>query len=70
MHVGRLIWDEWNTAHIALHHITPDQVEQACASKNVTLEGHHGRILLIGTADDNLVTVVLHQDTTDDVYYT
>lgn len=59
MEVKRLVWDEWNVPHIARHGITPDQVEEACRGRHITLAGHDERIILVGSAGGNLLTVIL-----------
>ena len=28
--ISELLWDDWNEAHIARHHITPEEVEEIC----------------------------------------
>ena len=32
MRIDRLIWDEWNIAHIARHNVSPEEVRQVCRS--------------------------------------
>ncbi|RLC92739.1 MAG: BrnT family toxin [Chloroflexi bacterium] len=33
MLIEELIWDERNEAHISRHHVTPEEVEQACSCR-------------------------------------
>ncbi|OGK38675.1 hypothetical protein A3F03_03545 [Candidatus Roizmanbacteria bacterium RIFCSPHIGHO2_12_FULL_41_11] len=58
--INKLIWDEWNTAHISRHHVAPDEVEQVCHGDYVTLETYKGRVIVIGpTKTGNLLFIVL-----------
>ena len=59
--IKRLIWDEWNTAHIARHHIVPEEVYEVCRDKPVVQQGtKRNRLVLLGnTSDDRLMNVVL-----------
>jgi hypothetical protein len=34
--VHRLIWDTWNSVHIARHDVIPDEVEEVCHGHPVT----------------------------------
>lgn len=46
--IRHLVWDKGNRAHIARHSVTPDEVEQVCASKFVAFDAHKGRFLIVG----------------------
>jgi hypothetical protein len=35
IHIRRLIWDDWNIAHIARHEVSPDEVEEVCDAEHV-----------------------------------
>lgn len=68
--IKRLIWDEWNTAHIARHKIIPDEVEKICHSDALVEEGHTGRLLIIGLAKSNkMITAIIDLEPEDGVYY-
>jgi uncharacterized DUF497 family protein len=60
IYVRELQWDEWNVAHIALHDVTPDEVEDVCRRSPVTSETYEDRIRAIGpTTGDRMLTVIL-----------
>jgi hypothetical protein len=71
MHVKRLIWDEWNVPHIAIHDVTPEEVEEICHGRHALREGYGGRLILIGrTNAGRLLAAILDPDTgEEDVYY-
>ena len=52
-----------DVAHIARHHVTPDEVEEVCHGHPEGLQGHKGRILLIGlTQSGRVLAVVLEPE--------
>ena len=66
----RLIWDEWNIAHIARHNVIPDEVEQVCFGDPVIQKGDKGRKLLTGPTDaGRMLSVVLDPEDEEGVYY-
>ena len=68
-YIGRLIWDDWNVAHIARHDVVPEEVEQVCHGHYIVREGYKGRIMLIGpTRAGRMLAVVLDPEA-DDTYY-
>jgi uncharacterized DUF497 family protein len=68
--VKKLIWDTWNLHHISRHHVTQEEVEDICHGSPLVLQGQQkSRLLLVGrTAEDRLVSVVLHSQG-QDIYY-
>ena len=68
--ITKLIWDAWNIAHIARHHVIPQEVEEACQGKIIILDGHHGRFIVIGlTQKKRLLAVVLDPEPEPGAYY-
>lgn len=68
--INRLIWDDWNIAHIARHQVTPAEVEAACHSDFIILEGKKGRLLLVGpSSEERLLSVALDPEPKKGVYY-
>lgn len=56
----KLIWDEWNVAHIARHKVTRLEVEEVVSGEPVFSESHTGRIRVIGhTIQKRVLTVIL-----------
>lgn len=46
--VNSLIWDDWNREHLTRHHISPEEVEEICHGKHLTVESYRRRILIMG----------------------
>lgn len=68
--IRKLLWDAWNTAHIARHNVTPDEVEQVCHADPVVQKGNKGRLLVFGPADSGkMLVVILDKEEEKDVYY-
>lgn len=58
--IRRLIWDDWNIAHIARHDVTPDEVEEVCHGDPMTSQTYKRRIRVIGpTETGRMLTVIL-----------
>jgi len=58
--VKRLVWDEWNGAHIARHDIIPEAVEEVCHNNPLVSRTYNDRLRLVGlTAEGEIVTVIL-----------
>ena len=67
--IKRLIWDEWNIAHIARHNVIPQEVQEVCERRPVERKGHKNRIFLIGHTEKNrMLTVILNQAEQENVY--
>lgn len=61
--IRKLIWDEWNVAHIARHKVVTEEVEGACHGDPLVQAGKKGRILLIGpTKEERIITVILDHE--------
>ena len=68
--IKRLIWDDWNVAHIAKHDVIPDEVDEVCQCDPLVQKGNHGRIVLIGpTMTDKILEVVLDPEPDKGIYY-
>ena len=67
--IRRLIWDDWNTAHIARHAVVPDEVEEVCRGDFIMREGHSERIMLIGPTEAGRLLAVILSDEGEDTYY-
>ena len=68
--VRRLIWDAWNVAHIARHHVSPEEVGEVCHGEHVVQEGKKERALVFGpTQAGRMLTVVLDSTETANTYY-
>ncbi|MCR4324467.1 MAG: hypothetical protein NUV69_02150 [Candidatus Curtissbacteria bacterium] len=68
--IRKLLWDAWNTAHIARHNVTPDEVEQICHADPVVQIGKKGRLLVFGPTDSGkILAVILDKEEEKNVYY-
>jgi hypothetical protein len=68
--IKKLVWDEWNTAHIARHDVIPAEVEQACHNNPLVQEGKKGRVAVTGkTGAGRMITTILDPEPEHGVYY-
>ncbi len=66
----RLIWDDWNIAHIARHKVIPNEVEEVCFGTPFIQKGDKGRWLLTGpTNAGRMLSVVLDPEDEEGVFY-
>ena len=69
--VRQLIWDAWNTAHIARHNITPEEVEEICQSNPKAEEANKGRFRVTGiTSKGRIISAFFDPEPAEGVYYT
>ena len=70
LEVKDLIWDDWNSLHIAKHKLTRAEIETACTGKAVTFAGKKGRLILLGlTQSRKLIAVILDPEPQTGIYY-
>ena len=56
----RLIWDDWNIAHIARHAVVPEEVEQVCQGLPMFSETYGDRLRVVGpTRRRRMLTIIL-----------
>jgi uncharacterized DUF497 family protein len=68
--VRRLVWEETNIAHIAIHDVVPEEVEQLCHGPFIVGAARLGRLILIGpTASGRMLAAILDPEPEPDVYY-
>ena len=68
--ISRLIWDEWNVAHIARHNVIPQEVEEACQGTYISYESYDQRFEVIGaTQHGRILTLILDPEPEQGVYY-
>lgn len=69
LYIRRLIWDQWNVAHIARHDVNAVEAEEVFQGDPVVQEGKKGRSLVFGrTRAGRMLTVVLDPTEAADVY--
>lgn len=69
VNINRLIWNDWNVAHIARHKVKPKEIEEVCTTKSVTSSTYLGRIRLIGAAHNKKILTVILAPKGKGVYY-
>lgn len=58
--IRRLVWDDWNTAHIGKHQVKASEIEEVCQLPLKTLRSYQDRLIILGkTERKRLLTVVL-----------
>jgi uncharacterized DUF497 family protein len=58
--IERLVWDVWNTEHIATHAVARNEVEEAVSSDTVARATYKNRFLVLGwTRSGRLLAVVI-----------
>ncbi len=68
--IGKLIWDSWNTTHIARHIVIPEEIEEVCHNNPVVQQGKKGRLLIIGLSNNKRpLTAILDPEEEDGIYY-
>ena len=69
--IKKLIWDEWNEEHIAIHNVSKKEVEEVCHSEIIVLDGHSGRLVVIGmtASGERILAIVLDPEPEANVYY-
>lgn len=72
LRIRRLIWDEANVAHIARHHVTPDEVEEICDASHWSkrASGSQKRLLYGQTDAGRYLLVILSERDEPQVYRT
>lgn len=68
--IKKLIWDEWNVAHITRHNVLSEEVEDVCRGEYVSYESYDGRFEVIGkTQQGRILLIVLDPEPTKGEYY-
>ena len=61
MIIKKLIWDEWNIAHIARHNVESEEVQEVCSGRNLFERGRDGTYQITGQTESgrylNIVVV-------------
>lgn len=58
--IARLIWDDWNRAHIARHGVTPAEAEDVAVGDALIKETYKQRLRLVGpTTTGRMVAVII-----------
>ncbi len=63
--IKKLIWDEWNVAHIARHTVLPGEVEEVCRRTYTAYKSHDGRFEVIGATKQKRILLGEIHDTTE-----
>ena len=58
--IEQLVWDVWNSEHIATHGVTREQIEEAVAGDTVARATYKNRFLVLGpTRTGRMLAVVI-----------
>jgi uncharacterized DUF497 family protein len=57
--IEQLVWDVWNTEHIATHAVTRTDVEEAIRGDTVARATYKNRFLVLGLSRGRLLAVVI-----------
>lgn len=68
--IKKLVWDEWNVAHIARHKVLPEEVGEVCRGTYIAYESYDGRFEVIGeTKQKRILLIVLDPEPVNGEYY-
>ena len=67
--VNKLVWDEWNTAHIARHGVSQAEVEEVCSGEPMIEQGYSERMRLVGPSLRGRMLSVVLAPKDKDFYY-
>lgn len=68
--IHQLFWDDWNTAHIARHDVTREEIDEICHGEPLVQQGKKGRLAVSGkTAAGRFLVVILDPKSEPGVYY-
>ena len=70
MVIRKLIWDDWNTYHIARHYVNRAEIENVCFGSRIQInKAGDGKISVIGkTMDGRYLTIFLASRTAGNFY--
>lgn len=69
LHILQLIWDDWNVEHIALHEVTPKEVEEVLNGQPFWSKTYGDRYRVIGqTTQERFLTIILAPKDTNTFY--
>lgn len=58
--IARVVWDGWNTEHVAKHGVSPEEAEQVLAGETISEDTYKQRLLVIGsTKSGRILTVIV-----------
>jgi uncharacterized DUF497 family protein len=67
--VQRLVWDDWNIAHIARHDVVPDDVEAVCHNDPIVSATYNDRLRVIGATHGGAILTVILAPEGEGAYY-
>ena len=68
--INKLVWNDWNKNHIAIHAVTFDEVEEVCKGQPIPSETYGGRVRLIGATKKGRMLTVILAPKGEGAYYT
>jgi hypothetical protein len=68
--IHQLVWDAWNTEHIARHAVVPKEIDELCATSPLVQEGKQGRLAVSGkTVAGRFLVAILDPRPEPGAYY-
>jgi uncharacterized DUF497 family protein len=67
--IRRLIWNDWNVAHIGRHDVVPEEVEQVCHGNFIASQTYKGRIRVTGPTSAKRMLAIILKPEGDEKYY-
>ncbi len=69
MIIKSFIWDHFNVPHIAEHHVSPEEAEEACFNNPLILKSRQDRFYVLGRTDQGrYLTVIMELKPKSKVY--
>lgn len=69
INVDKLIWDSWNTGHIAKHKVVQSEVEEVCHSEFLLQKSYKDRLKITGKTLSGKLLIVILDEEYEGVYY-
>jgi uncharacterized DUF497 family protein len=68
--VRKLIWDSWNSKHIACHNVTTEEVEAVCHNNPLVIQGQKkNRLVVFNKTDEQRLLGVILEAKEKGIYY-
>lgn len=67
--VNKLVWDEWNVAHIARHGVSQTEVEEVCQADPMLSQTYNDRLRVVGSTKAGRILTLILAPRDEGVYY-
>ena len=69
LNISELIWDEFNSGHIAKHGVTKTEIYEACQNIFYTGEAKYGRVSVVAQTNSRRYLTIILAYKSNDSYY-